>query len=186
MAIQEIGIPIDASRGTFHNTVFKDGKLQLVEVAQDIINEPVYVQDGYWISENIKLIDKFKSFKNFIKTAIGSGIYKILTQSSTDGYTWTEWKEINYEDGSILSPNGSWARVKIEITANKVDSQIVVDHFNDVSKFGNDFIDSSDGHLGLKKKYIYVMSDTENENIYVKHVEKTKFKKIDKIRIGVS
>jgi hypothetical protein len=189
MAIQEIeiGIPISASDGEFHNTVFKDGKLQLVEITQDIINEPVYAQEGYWISENIRLIDKFKSFKNFVKTAIGNGNYKIYTQSSIDTYTWTDWKEINYENGNILSPMGAWARVKIEITANKIDSQIIVDKFNDISKFENDYVDNANSRLGLKKKYEFEMSKnySNNENIYIKHVENIKFKKIDKIRIGV-
>lgn len=187
MAIQEIeiGIPISSSTGEYHNTEFKNGKLQLIEVNQDIIGDAVYEPEGYWISERIRILDKFKAFKNFVKTASGNGNYKIFTQSSVDTYTWTEWKEINYEDGSILSPMGAWARVKIEITANKVNSQIVVDRFNDTSKFGNDLINNGNGYLGLKKKYTYTMSDTENENIYVQHVEKTKFKKVDKIRIGV-
>ena len=135
MAIQEIeiGIPIDSSLGEFTKTVFKDGKLQLIELGRDINNNPIYEKYGEWTSEPIKLKDKFKSFKNLVKTMTGTnGEFKIFTQSSLDSYMWTEWQEINYETGNILSPLGLFARVKIEITAKENESEVVIDTFKDL------------------------------------------------------
>lgn len=194
MAIQEIeiGIPISASTGEFTKTVFKDGKLQLVELGRDINNNPIYEKYGEWTSEPIKLKDKFKSFKHLVKTMTGTnGQFKIFTQSSLDSYIWTEWQEINYETGNILSPLGLFARVKIEITAKEIESEVVIDAFKDVEKFDNKFIDNTSGFLELKKKYEFEMNKNDvnqgnNEgHVYITNVPNTKFKKIDKIRIGV-
>lgn len=192
MEIQEIGIPIDLSLGEFMKTVFKDGKLQLVELGRDINNNPIYEKHGEWISEPIKLKDKFKSFKNLVKTMTGTnGQFKIFTQSSLDSYIWTEWQEINYETGNILSPLGLFARVKIEIRAKENESEVVIDTFKDVEKFDNEFIDNTNGYLELKKKYEFEMTKNDvnqgnNEShVYIKTVPNTRFKKIDKIRIGV-
>ena len=192
MAIQEIeiGIPIDSSLGEFTKTVFKDGKLQLIELGRDINNNPIYEKYGEWTSEPIKLKDKFKSFKHLVKTMTGTnGEFKIFTQSSLDSYMWTEWQEINYETGNILSPLGLFARVKIEITAKENESEVVIDTFKDVEKFDNKFIDNTNGYLELKKKYEFEMNKNDvsqgnyENHIYIKTVPNTKFKKIDKINI---
>lgn len=192
MAIQELDIPINLSLGEFKKTVYKDDKIQLIELGRDINNKPIYEKYGEWTSETIRLKDRFKSFKNLVKTMTGTnGEYKIFTQSSLDSYIWTDWQEINYETGNILSPLGLFARIKIEITAIEIESEIVIDQFKDLEEFDNKFIDNSNGYLELKKKYEFEMvknnvrQGNDQDHVYIKTVPNSRFKKIDKIRIEV-
>ncbi|MGZ7444955.1 hypothetical protein [Paenibacillus sp. TH7-28] len=181
---QEIGIPIDLTKGTFVNTEIKDGKLQLREVGIDDNGNSIFVDTGHWESEIINIKDKFTAFKRVARDVIskGSGSYKIYTQSSTDRITWTDYVEINYSDGSILSPVGLFARIKIEITANRINSTRTVDDFNEQGKYNNDYLNISNGYLEFKKNYVLdgVKDEawTNEGKVFVSYVEKSKFKKV--------
>ncbi|OME55363.1 hypothetical protein BSK59_12855 [Paenibacillus odorifer] len=186
MATQEIGIPIEFEKGTFNNTVFLNGKLQLVELAKDDNNQIIYAPEGYWISETIRVADKVTSFKYIAKNIVGNGSYKIYTSSSPDGFEWTDWAEVNAADGKINSPVGYYAKIKIFINATLSNISITVDNFETSGKYINSFINSSNGVLELKKTYItpFVKSSSVSEGSLSKaQVMKTQFKKIDSINI---
>lgn len=182
---QEIGIPIDLTMGTFFDTEIKNGKLQLRELGTDDNGNSIYVDTGYWESEIIYIKDKVAAFKRVARDIIvkGNGVYKIFTSSSTDRNTWTDYVEINYSDGSILSPTGSYARIKIVITARAAEAVRTLDDFDVAGKFDNEFVNSSDGFLELKKEYELTgnkdNSWTGEGFLFVTQVEKSKFKKIN-------
>ncbi|QWU14464.1 hypothetical protein SAMN04487895_101774 [Paenibacillus sophorae] len=189
MATQEIGIPIDLSKGIFNNTVFLNGKLQLIELAKDDNDVPIYPPEGYWISESIRVADKVTSFKYIAKSITGSGSYKIYTQSSPNGFTWSEWQEINYTNGSILTPVGYYAKIKIFIYAGNTNVTFTIDDFAVVDKYINPYINSSYGVLELKKSYtspLVIDGSWADDGVLMKSsvIQKTNYKKIDKIEIS--
>jgi hypothetical protein len=188
MATQEIGIPIDLSKGTFGNTVFLNGKLQLVEIAKDDNNVSIYPPEGYWISESIRIADKVTSFKYIAKNSVGTGTIKIFTQSSSDGFTWSEWQEINYADGGILTPVGYYARIKIFIYAGNGNTNFTIDEFTIANKYINPYVNSSNGVLELKTSYSSptIIDDTwiEEGTVLSCNIQKSSFKKINKISLN--
>lgn len=185
---QEIGIVIDLSKGTFNNTVYKNGNLQLIEVGVDSNGNTVYADSGWWESENILIQDKIQSFKNVVKTSVttGGATCKIYTKTSDDGFIWTDYVEVN-PDFTVNSPVAKFAKIKIEIFAGKINSNFYVDKFEDPLKYNNEYVNSDNGVLELKKTYSYQMNRDENFTeegfIFRRFIEKSKFKKIDRINV---
>ncbi|RXZ78218.1 hypothetical protein EBB07_29630 [Paenibacillaceae bacterium] len=185
--VQEIGIEIDLSSGTFINTVYKDNMLQLVSDGQDADGNSIYAETGEWESEIILIKDKIKAFKNVVKTAHKSGnAYTVIyTQSSEDSFEWTNYVEVG-EGYEIFSPAQKYARIKVVFYAEKVNANFFVDDFKNSNKFNNEFTNYDDGKLELKKDYTYKMLKTVEYDegcVYVKRVQVNDFKKIDKIRV---
>ncbi|CAH0122555.1 hypothetical protein PAE9249_05127 [Paenibacillus sp. CECT 9249] len=183
MAVQEIGIPLDPSRGTYHNIVYKDGKLQLAERGVDGEGRAVYADFGYWESEIITIKDKVKAFKNIAKTveAVGNASYKIYTKTSEDRVNWTDYVEASPDD-SINSLPASFVKVKIEIYPEKIDADFYVDKFEEGGRYDNDFVSSDQGVLKLKRQYDYNMNLLQG-SIFTTTVPNSNFKKIDRIRV---
>lgn len=182
MAIQEIGIGIDITRGNFSNTVFKDDVLKLVQIAQDSNGNSIYVESGYWESEPIRIQDKITAFKNVARTldVNGNATYKMYVQTSDDGLTWSEYEQ-TLPSGEIVNEPSQYARVKIEIFAEKLDSDFYADKFDVVGKYDNEFIESESGSLSLKKNYTEKM--IKDGSVFVSTIEGSKYKKLDKIRM---
>lgn len=187
---QEIGIPIDLSKGTFVNTEYKNGMLQLKELEIDDNRNSVYVEYGYWESDVIVIKDKIKSFKKVARSfdTKGAGQYKIYTKSSVDKITWSDYAEINYSDGSVNSPLGLYAMVKIEIYAAKNLSTKTVEDFDESGRYDNKYVNSSNGVLELKKKYVLngeLDTNYSTGHLFLTTVENSKYKKIDSLRVEV-
>ncbi|MGM1044904.1 MAG: hypothetical protein ACQEXX_02020 [Bacillota bacterium] len=188
---QEIGIPIDLSTGRYMNTVFKDDSLQLIEVAKDDNGNSVFTETGTWESEPIRIKDKVTSIKRVSKNVFikGNGSFKIYTCSSPDQYEWSVWEEIDYTDGSIKSPVSNYAKIKIEIFANRVNSTFTIDDFDTQDKYNNGYINSSDGKLELKKYYI--LNGIQNTawadigKVFSTTIHKTNYKRVDKIEVDL-
>lgn len=183
MAIQEIGIGIDISRGNFSNTVFKDDVLKLVQIGEDSHGNPIYVENGYWESEIIRIQDKITAFKNVARTldVHGNASYKMYVQTSDDGFVWGTY-EPTLPTGEIVNIPAQYARVKIEIFSEKLDSDFYVDDFKQVGKYKNEFIESEQGFLSLKKSYTDIMR--QDDSVFVKTIESSNYKKIDRIRVA--
>ena len=89
MATHEIGFPIDFSTGTHDRTmVTAGGSLQLEEVGAG-----VYINQGVWTSEVLKLDGKYTSLENLALTAtVGEEeSYKAYTRTSDDGLSWGDY-----------------------------------------------------------------------------------------------
>lgn len=186
MGLQEIGIPLDLSVGNYDNTVYKDGLLQLIEIAKDSNNRPIYNSSGSWESSPIPIKDKIKAFKNIARKiqVNGAGTFTILVSTSDDGYTWGNYIAIN-GDGSIHNPPANFAKVKIEFNPASVETKIYVNDFSTVDPFRNQFIETVNGKLQFKRKYYASGIQNEGWNeagkVYTTKIEKLKFKKIDSL-----
>jgi hypothetical protein len=185
--IQEIGITIDLSRGTFVNTLYANGSLQLMESnVKDGDNNTIFNSYGYWESDDILIQDKIQSFKNVVKTIVvkGNATINIFVKTSNDGLTYGEYILVAV-DGSISNAPAKYAKIKIEFVPEKIDANFYIDKFNDENKYNNDLINDTQGVLELKKKYNFPM-DTVNSvaegTIYAKTIPKSQLKKIDFIK----
>lgn len=182
MAIQEIGIGVDLSKGKFSDTAFKDNVLKLAERGKDSDGNPIYVEHGYWESEAILIQDKITAFKNVARTVNVSGgaTYKLYVQTSEDGYTWSAYEE-TLPSGGITNAPAKYARIKIEIFSESVDSNFYADKFNVKGKYDNEFVDSENGSLSLKREYTKKME--LSSSVFVRTIDNSKFKKLDSIKV---
>lgn len=190
MAVSNIGIPIDLTKGIHTNTELKDDNIQLKEIFTTEINEDsVYESEGSWLSEVIDLVDKYTSLENLAITNIVSSTstYKAYTSTSPDSITWSDFVEIQATTGKMLSVPERFIQIRIVFTGeNSVKSELVNDFVASESKQfrSNDFI-NLDGSLGLKRDFTYKMdkdsSWTSEGNVFRKKIENTKLKRIDKL-----
>ncbi|MEK4661982.1 hypothetical protein MHH93_08810 [Priestia sp. FSL H7-0729] len=188
MAIQEIALEIDVSVGDFQDTVVEDQKLKLRELSQDADGNSIYPANGSWESTPIRIQDKIASFKGVAAKVdvVGGASYKIYWTTSEDGFEWGAYEEIIADVTGPKSP-AKYAKVKIEIFAEKKYSNFYIDDFNQKDKYSNPFIESDSGSLGLKKIYQLNMervADTPTGRVLRQKVEKSKFKKVDRIRVS--
>lgn len=188
MSIQDIGIPIDLSRGTYNNTIYKNDTLQLAELGIDADSNVVYTDNGFWESEPIVIRDKVTAFKNVARTVHVSGgaSFKIYVRTSDDGYTWGSYIEVD-PNGTIQNTPERYAQIKIEITAEKVNANFFIDKFDETGKYNNKFVNSDKGVLELKKNYQYEMKqDTsyQGEGMVLRtQAPNSKFQKIDRMSL---
>lgn len=183
--IQEIGIPIDLSKGVFINTVYKDGALQLVEEGVDDLGQIVYAAKGEWESDPILIKDKIKAFKNVVKSIVATGAASMITSVATsdDGITWSDYIETDSE-GKILNTGvKKFAKVKIELFASKNHSEGIVDSFTS-NEYRNEYVELLNSQLKLKKEYALDFVNDSNSNYHLKKfaIDKSKYKSIKRLR----
>lgn len=190
MATENIGVPIDLSAGNFMNTEIGANGLQLKYNRQtyDKISN-VYADYGVWISDSIDLVDKYTSLENLAITSIVNGLssYKSYTRTSDDNFTWDNYIEID-STGKMMSVPRRFIQIKIEFFGGLQDKTEVVDDFVDPLDFeSNEYIGFDGSNLQLKRNYKYEQSIdstwTESGNVFRRTIDKSKFKKIDSIRI---
>ncbi|MGV2886791.1 hypothetical protein [Paenibacillus taichungensis] len=187
MSTKEIGLPVYLSQGTYVNTEYKNGKLQLKEVTADSSGNPAYQQSGTWESPVIAIGDLVTAFERVVKNLSTSGskaTYKIYTKSSQNNSTWSDYVEINYDDSSINSPVGLYAKIKIEFFTTPSPTMFTLDDFTD-GKYDSDYIDSSNGLLRLRRNS-NLPTDTSvygNGVLFVTHIQSSKYRKIYSLRI---
>ncbi|KAF6565475.1 hypothetical protein G9G63_09975 [Paenibacillus sp. EKM202P] len=187
MTISEIGIPIDLSKGKYENTIYKDGKLQLVELQKSDTGKIVYASSGSWQSEMFYIADKIKAFEKVVKNTIVNGttsMFKISTQSSADGTEWSPYIEVG-TDGSIQSPTNTYARIKIDLLSSPTENlNFTVDEFND-DRYTNEYLNTSNDYLEMKRSYTldYVKDSTwtEDGQLYRTTIDKSTWKKVDSL-----
>ncbi len=180
MATQDIQFNIDFSTGMHVNTVFKNDKLQLKEIGIDDLDQIVYVDSGYWISDPIQFADKFKEYKPFQFSLVSNNdaVYKISVSSSNDNLTWSQFEAID-ENNVISNLPSNYVKIRIDLIAGKNHSEMIIDAF-DENVYGNEFLDVSNGFLKLKKLY-ELEYESDIAQIYflkVFRIDKKKYKKI--------
>lgn len=184
--IQDIGIVIDLSKGTYSNTIYKDGKLQLIELTKDDDGRPIYANYGYWESEPIVIQDKIRAFKNLVKNVVATGNaeYKTYVQTSEDGFSWNEYVE-TAADGTISNAPAKFSRIKIEFFPESLNANFFFDKFDEVGKYDNELTNSDKGVLELKKKYSGLMEDDAENLLFRKMISSSDYKKINKIKVSL-
>lgn len=186
MATKDEKIIVDLSQGTFVDTIYKNGALQLVEIGIDSLGQIVYADSGHWISSIITYPDKFKEYKNMEFTPViqEGAAYKISVSSSDNMAIWSDYVEIDSEK-KILNEKSSYVRIKIELFASKAHSEMVVDSFT-TNGYNNDQIIIADGKLKFKKIQTLrsVLDTSSNPNVLVTSVSKSSFKKINSLTLA--
>lgn len=186
MATHEIGFPISFSTGTHDRTmVTAGGSLQLEEVGTG-----VYINQGVWVSEVLKLDGKYTSLENLALTAtVGEGeSYKAFTRTSDDGISWGDYIEIDYETGKMQSVPKVYVQVKVELLSGSATSTpILYSDFSTQSEIlENEFVQSENG-LRLKTNYEYQMNNeewTEAGDLHRYTVDRSKYRRIDTLNIS--
>lgn len=126
---KEIGLSIGLS-GTYYNTEIDavTGYLKLKTIDVDAQGEPVYAEEGHWISDVINLGDKFADFDKVFTTAKqnGASSLAIQTRVSDNGYDWSDWIAVAM-DGTIQSDTKQYVQVKINLYAGFVNDVFIID-----------------------------------------------------------
>jgi hypothetical protein len=186
--VVSVGIPIDLSKGTFNNVEYVNGKLQLSTTETLPNGKKRYYDFGFWESEVIDLVEKYKDFDRLVSnlTKQTNDNITIYTRTSSDMFSWTSYTPLN-QDNTIASPIGRYIQIKVSFTAGQTNEILTVDDFNsgDDNKFlPNDFV-QFDGNLSLKKNYSYTMNKDNTWNdegqVFRVSIPKTQFKKIDTV-----
>lgn len=152
---KEIGLPIGIS-GNHNNTEIDSatGYLRLAQVDTDGQGNPVYAEEGTWISDVINLEDKFTDFEKVFSNSgnNGSSSFAILTRVSDNNLDWSDWTPIAL-DGTIQSDTKQYIQVRIDLFAGFVTDIFLVANSDFES---NEFVEDSNG-LRLKRDYQYDM-----------------------------
>ncbi|MGG0667635.1 hypothetical protein ABE073_03810 [Lederbergia citrisecunda] len=188
---KEIGIPLGIDKGTFNNTEYISNSIQLKEIGRTDSDEPVYVEEGYWESEVIDLVDKFREYDKVAlsKTQDGNSVYAILTKTSDDGINFTDYIATT-PDGKIQAETKRYIQIKIVLYAGFVSDTLKISSFDSALEVNNwnntSFVEMSDG-LKLKKNYSFEMiKDTSWDNegsLLRKTVNINDWKKINSLTV---
>lgn len=132
-----IGIPIGTD-GTFSNTEFKNGAIQIKASSQEPLE---YYPMGLWTSNIVNIGDSFKDFGKIILTVTNKNDSKveISTRTSADGISFSIWQKTT-EDGSIISPKNKFLQVRLALYAGATISKI--DIATDEYIGNNEFVES--------------------------------------------
>lgn len=188
---KEIGIDTGIDIGTYHNTEFKDGSIQLKQTAINANGKPIYAMEGYWESNIIDLIGAFKEYDTvaLTKTQMTKDIYSIETRTSSDGIAFTEYQALT-ETSKIQSPKNRYIQVKINFFAGLNVETYIVANFNNAAEKDNwtnsEFLDTSNG-LRLKRDYTWTMDVdptwAEAGSLHRKKIKQSDWKQINSLSI---
>lgn len=153
---KEIGLSIGIS-GTHRYTEIDEvtGHLRLAQVDVDGSENPIYAEEGTWISKVINLEDKFLDFEKVVTTHTtnGASLFTISTRTSDNSMDWSEWTAIA-GDGTIQSDTKQYIQVKIDLFAGFVTDNFKISN----SDFEiNEFVEASNS-LRLKREYQHDMT----------------------------
>ncbi|QJI52477.1 hypothetical protein [Psychrobacillus phage Perkons] len=194
MTIQtkEIGVSLGVDKGTFHNTNFTTGKLQLNKVGETEDLKPLYATNGYWESEVIDLVDKFKEYDKIVlsKTQFTQDFYEVLTRTSDDNSTFSEYKVVAM-DGKVQSPTKRYIQIKINFEAGMISQEFLISNFNnvtDIQAWSNaDLVETKDGVLKLKRDYVFPMAKdvtwSSEGSLHRKKIARNEWKKINTLGV---
>ncbi|MED4552856.1 hypothetical protein P9305_08990 [Lysinibacillus capsici] len=125
---KEIGLSIGVS-GTHNNTEIDSvtGHLRLAQVDTDGSGNPIFAEEGTWISDVINLEDKFADFEKVFSSSLdkGSSSIAILTRVSDNNMDWSDWVAVGY-DGAILSDTKQYIQIRIDLFAGFVTDVFLV------------------------------------------------------------
>lgn len=182
---KEIGLPIGVS-GTHNHTEIDSatGYLRLTQVDTDGQGNPVYAEEGTWVSDVINLEDKFHDFEKVFASNIDNGTssFAILTRVSDNNINWSDWVAVGY-DGAILSDTKQYIQVRVDLFAGFVTDVFLVANADFES---NEFVEDSNG-LKLKRNYQYDMtldstwSDTGS--LHRKKINRNEWVRIDRLNV---
>ena len=182
---------LDLTKGILTNLVIVNNKLALKQ--NGVVNGlPNYAESGEWESEDIYLGEKVLTIEDvtFTGGTSGSGSIKVLTATSNDGQSYSEYKEVG-QDGSVASALNKYIKVKVVITSGFTVStgKIIHDFTLDQStQFEEEDELIFDGKMKLKTLYgepmIVESSFVEEGTVLSKKIIKNAYKVIEEIGVN--
>lgn len=189
---KEIGVDVGVETGTYHNTEYVDGKIQLTHVGETVQHKPVYEIEGYWESEVIDLVDKFREYDKVVLSKVHEDIdvVAILTRVSDDGVNFDDYTATTPE-GKVQSEMKRFIQVKLSFFAGMTNEGMFIDDFSDENSINNwednTFIEISEGSLKLRKEYSFEMNKKETweeeGSVHKITVNKDNWERIEEILI---
>lgn len=185
-----IGIDTGLGIGTFHNTEYVDGSIRLKVVDTDNNHNPVYAMEGYWESEIIDLVDKFKDYDTVAlsKTQESKDVISIETRVSDDGINFTDYQSVS-EENKIQSETKRYIQIKINFFAGMNKKEYTLFNFDSPDEIDNwnnsEFVDMTNG-LRLKRNYELEMSRelwNDEGSLHSFKVSRNDWKKVDSLNI---
>lgn len=190
---KEIGLTIGVDKGIFNNAFYDstDNTIKLAITDTDGFGNPIYAEQGSWISEVINLSDKFldydKVFTNH--TDNGASSIAISTRTSHDSMTWDDWTPVAL-DGTIQSETKQFIQVRIDFFAGYVTDVFLISEFDneeDRDLFTDKtYIDTSNG-LRLKREYEWDMTKdatwTDTGSLHRKAISRADWLRVDKLNV---
>lgn len=192
MAVQNIGFPIDFTKGSFKNVEFLNNKLTIKKIGTTTHGD-IYSEQGEWISEVIDLVDNYTSLENLAINSVvdlTKSIYKVYTRTSEKNVVWEDYRQIDSVTGKMMSTKNRYIQVKIEFIGKKESVVTIADEF-DVDSNGNyeknDYL-IIDDNLKIRRDFNGAMDVdsawNEDGHILRKFIpKKSQLKKIDKISV---
>lgn len=159
MAIEQLGFPIDLTKGNHNGTELVNGVLKLVSTGVSG-NVPIYPLSGYWESNIIDLLDNFTDYGNLVYNRLDTTNASVVISTSTsdDGITFDTYVPLNMS-GKISSVKRLFIKVKIELFAGYGNVLATLTDFNstDKPKWNTTPYVEFNGSLKLKRNYSEVM-----------------------------
>ena len=190
---KEIGINIGINKGNYVNTEFKNDYIQLKQVSVQEDGSPVYEKEGYWESEVVDLIGKFKEYDKIAVSVVKhtSDTYAILTRVSDDGIEFTEYV-VTTTDGKMQSKTARYVQVKINLFAGAIGGEISL--YDPLYSIGNDIIDWDNSEylevrdsIKLKTDYNFTMNKdetwSETGTLHRSEINPSEWRKINSIQV---
>jgi len=188
---KEIGIPLGVDEGEYYNTEYSNGALHLKKEGETSTGEALYVREGYWISEVIDTVGKFKDYDKIAVTKIQftKDYYKIETRTSDNGINFDGYVALT-AGGNIMSVMKRYIQVKITLYAGLIEDTVVISNFNNMTDVGewdsSEYVET-DGVLKLKRDYLFKMnrdnSWTNDGYLLRKKIVRSEWKKIDRLEV---
>ena len=172
--IETKDFPINFSSvdGNF-NKVVHNGTLNLKVAKLDNNGQPIYEEEGYYVSEIVDLEDKFQRFNILTPSFTNSGTtypstFKMETRSGSSPARLGTWLEVDPVTYEIKSPTNRYIQVRIIFYAGYEFEDEVLSDFNnenDAKLFNGNLqlIDSTDG-LKLKRNHRIKIAKTFDWN----------------------
>lgn len=211
---KEIGLSIGISKGTHNDTFFDttDNSIKLKILGKDANNNPVYKEEGFWISDVIVIDDKFLNYQKIFTTHTNNGSLidkslssiKIQTRVSKDGINWDGWVDTNTDgtinsattwqetlgDGTIVTHVKRYAQVKIIFKAGFITDVFLISEFDDEADkdifVDNTFIDTTNG-LRLKRNYEWELTKdatwSDTGTLHRKVISRNEWLRLDKLNV---
>lgn len=188
---KEIGIDTGIESGTYHNTERVDGSVQLRRAGETKEGEVIYHLEGYWESEIIDLVGKFKEYDKIAlsKKQGKKDKYAILTRVSSDKKNFSEYVATT-PDGRVQSKMKRYIQIKLVFYAGLKNQEVLISYFNSPESVeewaNNQFVETGES-LKLKKDFLYDLNKdnswSEEGSLHRKKMDKNNWGRIDSMEI---
>lgn len=176
--------------GVFVKTEYINNQLKLAldKEATELNGVNVYHQEGYFISQSVKVAGSFKGYEKVITTLANKyGTVNVYTATSRNGLTWSRWKQVG-ADNVIIEPNELYIRIKIELAAANSETPGILANFTSVKDVKDDQYVTINSGLTSKSNITFIPDIVDTKSIpegkiFLKKINREDFKVLTNISL---